>query len=142
MDEDLPSEPGLKAEWVRQNNLMYVALIGLGLILIQPFLTATELDLSAKICVVSFAAAIPLLAGLALLSEQEEFRNRMAGSLFVTIARSIALAAAIVGVVAAFWHVSWIAGAVMLASGVVAVGVHSAGYTQVEGLDNVSNDGE
>ena len=39
---------------------------------------------------------------------------------------------AFIGVVAGFWHVSWVAGVGMLASGLVAVAVHSAGYWRLE----------
>jgi hypothetical protein len=35
-------------------------------------------------------------------------------------------------VVAGFWHILWIAGAGMLASGIAAVAVHSAGYVRLE----------
>ena len=34
--------------------------------------------------------------------------------------------------VAGFWHIHWIAGVGTLASGLVAVVVHSAGYTRLE----------
>jgi hypothetical protein len=39
---------------------------------------------------------------------------------------------AFVGVVAGFWHILWIAGVGILASGLVGVGVHSAGYWRLE----------
>jgi hypothetical protein len=39
---------------------------------------------------------------------------------------------AFVGVVAGFWHIFWIAGVGMLAGGLLAVAVHSAGYTRLE----------
>ena len=68
MSEDL----GQEEEWVRQNHLAYVGLIGAGLLMVQPFLSARSLDLPAKICVVSFAVSIPLLAALAMVSQQEE----------------------------------------------------------------------
>jgi hypothetical protein len=35
-------------------------------------------------------------------------------------------------VVAGFWHILWIAGVGILAAGLVAVGVHSAGYWRLE----------
>jgi hypothetical protein len=39
---------------------------------------------------------------------------------------------AFVGVVAGFWHITWIAGVGMLAGGLVGLAVHSAGYTRLE----------
>ena len=124
--------PTQEQEWVRQNNLAYVGLIGVGLIMVQPFLTAASLDVSAKICVVAFAVAIPLLAALVMVSQQEAFRRRSTTSVVVNVTKPVAQACAAVGVVAGFWHILWIAGAGMLAAGIVGVGVHSAGYASLE----------
>ena len=125
-------EPEQQREWVRQNNLVYGGLIAIGLVLVQPFLTVTTLDRSAKICVIAFSAAIPLLAALVLVSHQENFRRRAADSVAVRVTRSIAQLLAFVGVVAGFWHVMWLAGVVVLAAGLVAMLVHSAGYLGLE----------
>jgi hypothetical protein len=43
---------------------------------VQPFLTTASLDVSGKICVVAFAVAIPLLAALLLVGQQEFFKRR------------------------------------------------------------------
>ena len=131
--EQLREDPAQQGEWIRQNNLGYAGLIAIGLVLVQPLVTARSLDLSAKICVVAFAVAIPLLAALVLVGRQEEFRRRPTTSLFVTwFAKPIAQFAAVVGIVAGFWHAFWMAGVVMLATALVAVGVHSAGWYRVE----------
>jgi hypothetical protein len=55
-------------EWLRQDYLVYGGLIGVGVVMVQPFLTAASLDLSATICVVAFSVAIPLLAALAMVN--------------------------------------------------------------------------
>ncbi len=119
-------------EWLRQDNLVYVGLIGIGTILVQPFLTAASLDLSAKTCVVAFSVTIPLLAALVMVNRQEAFRRRRTPSVLVAIARSVAQAGAFVGVVAGFWHILWIAGVGMLAGGLVGMAAHSAGYWRLE----------
>ncbi len=119
-------------EWLRQNNLIYGGLILIGVYMVQPFLTAASLDLSAKICVVAFSVAIPLLAALVLVNRQEAFRRRATTSVLATIARVVAQNCAFVGVVAGFWHILWIAGVGMLAGGIVGVAVHSAGYVRLE----------
>ena len=119
-------------EWLRQNNLIYSGLIAIGVVMVQPFLTAASLDLSAKICVVAFSVTIPLLAVLVIVNRQEVFRGRMADSVLVTIGRLVALNGTLVGVVAGFWHILWIAGVGMLAGGLVAVAVHSVGYWRLE----------
>jgi hypothetical protein len=125
-------DPAQEQEWLRQNNLIYGALIGIGVVMVQPFLTAASLDLSAKICIVAFSVAIPLLAALILVNRQEAFRRRRTKSVLVNIAQVVAQLGAFVGVVAGFWHVLWVAGVGVLASGLVAVGVHSAGYSRLE----------
>lgn len=121
-----------EVEWLRQLNLIYVGLAGAGLLMVQPFLTAASLDLSARICVVAFSIAIPLLAALVMVNRQETFRGRLTNSVLVGIARAIAQLSAFVGVVAAFWHMLWIAGVGILASGIIGVAVHSAGYVRLE----------
>ena len=137
MDEDerkwaeASRQPGLELEWIRQNNLMYGGLIGIGIVMVQPFLTVTSLDLSAVICVVAFSVAIPLLAGLVLVTHQEAFMRRASGSKLVTIAQSVAVFFAFTGIVSGFWHVTWMAGAGVLVASALALAVHSAGYTKL-----------
>jgi hypothetical protein len=126
------NDPEQEQEWVRQNSLSYVGLIGVGLVMIQPFLTAASLDASAKICVVAFAVAIPLLAALVMVSYQEAFRRRSTPSALVTLAKPVAMLSAFVGVTAGFWHIEWFAGVAILAAGAAAVGVHSAGFWRLE----------
>lgn len=123
---------GQEEEWLRQNNLAYGGLIGVGVVMVQQFLTAPSLDLSAKICVVAFSVAIPLLAALLMVNRQEAFRRRATRSGFVSFAKGAAQICAFVGVVAAFWHIMWIAGAGVLLSAIVGLAVHSAGYTRLE----------
>ena len=124
--------PEQQREWIRQNSVIYGALIAIGLVLVQPFLTVTTLNWSAKICVIAFSVAIPLLAALILVNRQEDFRRRATDSLVVRVTRSIAQLLAFVGVVAGFWHIMWLAGAGILVSGFTAMMVHSAGYFRLE----------
>jgi hypothetical protein len=127
-------EPEQQREWIRQNNLIYGGLIAIGLVLIQPFLTVATptLNWSAKICAIAFSVAIPLLAALILVNRQETFRRRATDSLLVRATRSVAQLLAFVGVVAGFWHIVWLAGVGILASGFLAMMVHSAGYFRLE----------
>jgi len=50
----------------------------------------------------------------------------------VEVTKVVAQTCAFAGVVAGFWYILWIAGVGILAGGLVAVGVHSAGYMRVE----------
>jgi hypothetical protein len=83
-------------------------------------------------CVITFSAAIPLLAALVLVNRQESFRRRVTDSLVVRTTQSIAQLLAFVGVVAGFWHIMWLAGVGILVSGFAAMLVHSAGYFRLE----------
>jgi hypothetical protein len=128
----LGEDPRLVQETLRQNNLIYGGLIAIGVYMVQPFLTAPSLDTSARICVVAFSVAIPLLAAVLLVNRQEAFRRRRTRSLLVTITQVVAQMCAFAGAVAGFWHIQWIAGVGILTAGLVAVGVHSAGWWGLE----------
>jgi hypothetical protein len=124
----LRRDPEQVQELLRQDALINGGLIVIGLYLVAPFLTATSLDLSAKVCVVAVAAAIPLLATLVLVNRQEVLRRRITRSVSVGTARSVARSCAFAGVVAGFWHILWIAGVAILVSGLMGVTVQSVGY--------------
>jgi hypothetical protein len=130
--EAAASDPAAQQEWIRQSNLIYGGLAGVGLVVVQPFLTEPSLDPSALVCVIAFAVSIPLLAALLVLNWQEAFRRRSSKSLFVEGAKSVAQGSAFVGIAAAFWHMSIVAGIVFLAMGLVAMAVHSSGYVRLE----------
>jgi len=74
---------------------------------------------------------VPMNA-LLVLNRQEEFRRRASKSPLVGLAKAVAQGSAFVGITAAFWHMSMIAGIVFLAVGFVAVGVHPSGYVRLE----------
>lgn len=128
--EALTGETG--EEVVRQLGLIYGGLILIGVYMVQPFLAAQPLDASARVSVIALSVAIPLLASLIMVNRQEAFRRRRTPSVMVALARMVAQLAAFVGITAGFWHIEWIAGIVFLAAGLVAVGVHSAGFWRLE----------
>ena len=126
-DNDNP-DPAQEQEWLRESDLINGGLILIGVYMVQPFLTAGSLDLSARICVVAFAVAIPLLGALVLVNRRELSQHRATRSRLVVWARVVAQNLALVGAVAGFWHISWIAGVGMLSGGLMAVSVQAAGY--------------
>lgn len=67
-----------------------------------------------------------------MVNRQEVFRGRRTPSVTVTVTQAIAQLAAFVGIVAGFWHITWVAGVGMLGAGLVAVLVHSAGWWRLE----------
>jgi hypothetical protein len=130
--ERIVSEASSGEEGLRQLGLIYAGLIAVAVVMVQPFLVGAELDASARVLTISFAVAIPLLAALILVNRQEIFRGRRSTSVIVTLAQTIAELAAFVGLVASFWHITWGAGVTFLVAGLVALGVHSAGFWRVE----------
>ena len=128
MGDNHDTDPGQEQEWLRESDLINGGLILIGVYMVQPFLTAGSLDLSARICVVAFAVAIPLLGALVLVNRRELSQHRATRSRLVVWARVVAQNLALVGAVAGFWHISWIAGVGMLSGGLMAVSVQAAGY--------------
>jgi hypothetical protein len=92
----------MQHEGLRQQGAIYGGLIGIAVVMVQPFLIATSLDTSATISVVAFSVAIPLLAALVMVNRQEVFRGRRTPSVTVTVTQAIAQLAAFVGIVAGF----------------------------------------
>jgi hypothetical protein len=127
MNEDVAQE----REWFRVRSLVYGGLIVLGVYMVQPFLTAAALDLSSRICVIAFSVAMPLLAALVIVDRQEAFLRRRTASPLVAAAQLVAQWGAFVGVVAGFWHISWVAGVVVLASAAVGSAVISVGFIRL-----------
>ena len=119
-------------EVLRQTGVIYGGLIAIAVVMVQGFLETSSLDAAARVSTIAFAVAIPLLAALILVNRQEAFRGRQTTSVLVTLARVIAQLAAFVGLVAGFWDITWVAGVTFLVVGLVAVGVHSAGFWRVE----------
>jgi hypothetical protein len=129
-------------EAVKQDGLIYGGLIGIAVVMVQGFLEAPSRDTSARVSIIAFAVAIPLLAALVMVNRQESFRRRRTPSASVTSAKVVAQGAAFVGLVAGFWHIDWIAGAVFLSAGFVGLFVHSAGWWRLERDQNPSQGGD
>jgi hypothetical protein len=126
-------------EFIRQNNLMYGGLIGIGVVMVQPFLTASAevIDVAARISLIAFSISVPLLAALLMLNRHEAYSQRLVNTFLVQGAKSVALGSGFVGVVAGFWHILPAAGIAVLVSGFVGIFVHSSGYTRLE-LDQMA----
>ncbi len=110
--------------------------------MVQGFLEAPSRDWSARVSIIAFSVAIPLLAALVMVNRQETFRRRRTPSVSVTGAEVVAQGAAFVGLVAGFWHIYWIAGVMFLAAGFAGLFVHSAGWWRLEGTPDPSQSGE
>lgn len=118
--------------WLQQNNMIYVGLIGIGIVLVQPFLTEDSHDASALICIGAFALAMPLLAFLMMINQMQSAHRYAASTRYVSAIQGIALLSGCTGVVAAFWHMSWVAGVIILVSGAAGLSAYSAYYARLE----------
>ena len=130
----MSEDPAQEQEWIRQNNLAYVGLIGVGVL---------------------HGAAIP--HGRVALRVRENLRRRLrggdpasrrscigerAGSLPATLSEfrrghgrePVAERAVFIGLVSGSWHIAWFAGVTMLVAAPIAVAVHSVGYSRLERL--------
>jgi hypothetical protein len=81
-------------EAVKQDGLIYGGLIGIAVVIVQGFLEAPSRDTPARVSIVAFAVAIPLLAALVMVNRQESFRRRRTPSVTVTSAKVVAQGAA------------------------------------------------
>jgi hypothetical protein len=131
MDEDHDYEklatPAEKRRWAKQNNLMYGGLIAISVVILQGFLGASSPGVSGRVSVVAFAVALPLLAVLILLGELHP-GGPTRSTVTYEVTKAVAMVSSIVGVVAAFWHVDWLAGVALLAAGTAGLAVYSAHF--------------
>lgn len=131
-ERESKSDPVVVGGWLRQSSLILGGLIGVGIVFVQPYLTAPELSVASQVCVIAFAVSIPLLAALILVNAHEKEYERLCDSRAVAIARPVALLSGVVGLAAGFWEVSEHAALTLIVSGIMAGGVHSAGYVRLD----------
>ena len=98
-------------EWIRQNGLIYGALIGIGVVMVRPFSSRCLSSTRRRRYASSRSRSLyPVLSALVLVTHQENFRQRASRSKLVEVGRNVGQLAAVIGVAAGFWHISWIAG--------------------------------
>lgn len=129
-NEDQATSMAQEKEWIKEVHGIYAGLIGVGVVMMQPFMYQGEyIGMAAVICVLSFAFSIPTLAALLLLNFSEEFRHHFSSSKTVGLVRGVAQLAAGVGFVAAFWHINSIAGMIAVFGCVIGMVVYTVGYS-------------
>jgi hypothetical protein len=120
---DSPGQSGSLYEtppWkLQQTDLVYAGLASVALVFIQSYVGLAELDTAATISLLAFAVALPLLAALAVINALQAGYRYHPFPWWMTLAVVLALGASSVGIVAAFWHVSPIAGGTFLATGLL-----------------------
>jgi hypothetical protein len=117
------------SEWRSLTTMIDTALIGVGIVMVQPYLTSPAITLIESISVIAFAGAIPLLSALLLLGLHENhYQQQTVNSLTVSLARMIARLSALVGLGAGLWQISGAAGVVFTLSSLLGIVVYSTGY--------------
>lgn len=104
-------------------------LIGISLVFIQNFGgTGGATDTSSQIATIAFALALPFLGGILLLAVvQKKYRYGTPGSLLAKVTHGsylFGLMCATVGVGAALWHISRIAGVVFFVALLIAFAIY------------------
>jgi hypothetical protein len=125
----------IRPEWIRSDTVRNAALIVVGIYMVQSLLAISSVDLPAQIALVAWAIAIPLLAAHGMLNVTHESYRYASFPFYMIIVRIVAPIAALVGMVAAFWHVWMPAGIAFIVSGVVAFAAYSA-YSRRLDRDN------
>ena len=127
----------VKPEWTRQALVVYGGLIGIGVIILQALLSFQTLDLAVLISIISFAVAIPLLATMVLLNHAQTSYRYASYPWYLTLVILLGQGAAFIGIWAAFWHVSPIAGVLLPVSGVIGLIIYGVYLKQLE-RDNIA----
>ncbi|HEX2646750.1 MAG TPA: hypothetical protein VHO95_05955 [Candidatus Dormibacteraeota bacterium] len=125
----------VRPEWIRTEAVINAGMIVVGIYVVQTLLGTNYADVAARISIVAWAIAIPLLAALGLLNVAQETYRYASYPLYLLVARGLAQGGAAVGIVSAFWHIWMPAGIVLVASAVVALGLY-AGYARQLEKDN------
>jgi hypothetical protein len=104
-------------------------LIAISLVILQGFIGLTPLDTMALISMIAFSAALPLLSGLLVIGIIERKYTygspRTLVASLVRILFILGIALSFVGIGAAIWHVSWIAGIVSTISTFIAAIIYA-----------------
>ena len=122
----------LKKEWAQQTSAIFAGLIGIGVVIVQALIAINATDAPAVIALLAFAIALPLLGTLVILNVVQAKYRYASYPAYLTFAYILGEGSAGVGVVAAFWHVSWIAGVLIALSGLVGLAIYFAHSKQLQ----------
>jgi uncharacterized membrane protein len=113
-------------------------MIGVDLIVLQVFISLGVPDAASFVAVLAFAIGLPLLAAFIYIINDPTIdyasviSSRKPLGWLLLICLMIGFLASLIGLSAAFWHMSWIAGIIFLVSGGIAA------IAVLLGLNNVS----
>ncbi len=122
----------LKEEYIRQSNSILAGLIGISVVIVQSLIAIKATDLPAVIAILAFAIALPMMAALVMVNSLLARHRYASFPGYLTLAYFVGEGGAAVGVVAAFWHLSWVAGVLVVVSGLVGMGIYFAYSRQIQ----------
>ncbi len=122
----------MKEEWIRQSSSILAGLIGISVVIMQALIAINATDPPAVIATLAFAIALPVLSTLVMLNVVLARYRYASLPAYLTLAYFMGEGGAAVGVVAAFWHLSWVAGVLVVVSGLVGMGIYFAYSKQLE----------
>jgi len=125
----------VKHEWTQQALVVYGGLIGIGVVILQAVIPAQSLDLPLQISILSFAIALPFLAIMVLVNHAQASYRYASYPKYLSLAIVLGQGGAFIGVFAAFWHISWMAAAFLVISGIVGLVIYVA-YSKQLAQDN------
>ena len=108
-----------RPDWTQQQLIAYGSLVAIGVVILQAFLTTASLDLPSVISVLALAVSLPMLSTAVLITHAQASYQYASWPWYLTMVIVIGQTAAFIGVVAALWHISWVAGIVIVASTVI-----------------------
>ena len=115
----------VKPEWIQQALVVYGGLIAIGVVILQALIPAQSLDLPSLISILAFAIALPFLAVMVLVNHAQASYRYASYPKYLTVVILLGQGGAFIGVLAAFWHMSWIAAVALLISGGIGLVVYA-----------------
>ncbi len=122
----------LKDETIRQSNAILAGLIGISVVIVQALIANNATDSAAVIALLAFAIGLPMMAVLVMLNVLLARHRYASFPAYVTLAYVAGEGGAAVGVVAAFWHLSWVAGVLIVVSCLAGIGIYFAYSRQLQ----------
>lgn len=123
--------------WNNQVILYCSGLIAISLITLQDYISIGIADIPILVSLIAFSIAIPLLASRIILAKWEidcGYHNLWHYKNLLTTSTLFGASCALIGIAAAFWHVSWIAGVLFLVASIVSFIIYNNAFPDPQHL--------
>ena len=121
-----------RSDWTQQRLIAYGSPAAICVVILQAFLTTPSLDLASLISVLAVAVSLPMLSAAVLMTHAEASYQYATWPPYLTFVIATGQGAAFVAVIAALWHISWIAGTLLLASAFLVLFAYRAYLRRLE----------